>query len=84
MRGISGIFITQAPHGAVTRVNPATDAGVDMGGLEPNIYVVSLPSIMKSVEFPVLGCLSISYSAGWMQEHFMYRFFLGGCGTAGG
>ena len=30
---------------------------------------------MKSVEFPVPGCMSMAHSAGRMWEHFMYRNF---------
>ena len=64
MARLHGIYI---PH---TR-------GVDEGGGEPTIYLVSFPRVLHLVICPVPGCLAVAHSSGRLQHHFVYRqFFL--------
>ena len=46
------------------------------GGGLPVTYVVSIPRVLKTVKFPVIGCPSVENSAGQLRDHFMYRYFL--------
>ena len=41
----------------------------------PTTYVVSFPRVLPEVEFPVLGCLTVTHSVGRLREQFMYRHF---------
>ena len=47
--------------------------GVDVGGGGPEIYKVSFPRIIKSVECPVEGFLARAKPPGRLMENFMYR-----------
>ena len=47
--------------------------GVDKGGGGPTTYVVSLPRVLNSVKFLVPVFLVVAYSAGQLQENFMYQ-----------
>ena len=47
--------------------------GVEIGGGGPETYVVSYPRVLKSVECPVYGCLSMANNLGRLRENFMYR-----------
>ena len=47
--------------------------GVDVGGGWQETYTVSFPRILKSVEFPVEGCLAREKTPGRLREHLMYR-----------
>ena len=46
--------------------------GVDKGGGEPGTYVVSFPRVLKTVKYPVPGCMAVVHSAGHLYEQFMY------------
>ena len=46
--------------------------GVEIGGGGPEIYVVSFPRVLKSVECPVYECLSMENNLGRLRENFMY------------
>ena len=35
---------------------------VDVGGVEPTTYVVSFPWVLKTVKYPVTGCLEVAHS----------------------
>ena len=47
--------------------------GVDVGGGGTDIYKVSLPRILKSVECLVEGCPARENLPGIPRENFMYR-----------
>ena len=46
---------------------------MDVRGGGPEIYKVSLPQILKSVECRLEGCLARAKKTGRLREHFMYR-----------
>ena len=47
--------------------------GVDVGGVGLEIYKVSFPRIIKSVDCPVEGCPAKAKTLGRLREHFMFR-----------
>ena len=49
--------------------------GVDIGGGGPDIYKVSLPRILKSVECPVEGCPERTETSGRLRDNFMYQYW---------
>ena len=55
-------------HGVVI---PQT-LGVDVGGVGPERYTVSIPRVLKLVVCLLGGCLVSSHNSGIFIEHFMY------------
>ena len=49
--------------------------GVDIGGVGPETYVVSLPLVIKSVDCLVKISLARAHNMGRLRENFMYQYW---------
>ena len=46
---------------------------MEIWGVGAVTYVVSFPQVLKTVRFPVIGCLEVPHSAVRMRKKIMYR-----------